>query len=166
MAHVRAAPFGLSDIALYVPRLEMDLGRLTAARTRANPQLRQHLERARGTTGQVVVRFPKSWEDTATMAAQAGLELLARQSGLDPRTIRYLAVGTETSLDHSKPVSSYVQGMLMEAGVSLPTSLTNFQLQHACAGGMLAVLSVGSLLALSGDRRDCGLVMASDIARY
>ena len=156
---------GISDIAVYVPRPEMDLGRLIAARAEEQPELGAVLDRARLNTGQVVVRFPQSWEDTATMAAQAALEILKRRPATT-RGIRYVAAGTETTLDHSKPVSSYVQGMLAEAGYPLPGNHTNFQVQHACAAGALAVLSVSSLLSMSDDPGDAGLVLASDIARY
>jgi hydroxymethylglutaryl-CoA synthase len=166
MAEDGRTRIGIGDMAVYVPRLEMDVARLVAARMRAQPELGPHLERARQTTGQVVVRFPASWEDTATMAAQAVRELLLRGGSPELASLRYLAVGTETTLDHSKPVSSYVQGMLMDAGVRLPSTLTNFQVQHACAGGTLSLLGVASLLALSRNPTDTGIVMAADIARY
>lgn len=166
MAEDGKTPIGIGDIALYVPPLEMDVGRLIAARTWVQPELASHLERARQTTGQVVVRFPSAGEDTATMAAQAAHQLLSRPSSPPLGSLRYLAVGTETTVDHSKPVSSYVQGMLMDAGLAIPSTLTNFQLQHACAGGTLSILSIASMLALSRDPADHGVVMASDIARY
>jgi hydroxymethylglutaryl-CoA synthase len=166
MAEKPSSSVGIGDIAVYVPRLEMDVGRLIAARTRAEPALGQHLERSRQTTGQVVMRFPRRWEDTATMAAQASRELANRPGARSPASLRYLAVGTETTLDHSKPVSSYVQGMLVDSGIAMPSTFTNFQVQHACAGGTLAVLGIASLLAMSRNNEDHGIVMASDIARY
>ena len=157
---------GIGDIAVYIPRQEMDLDRLVAARTRADPGLGLHLERARRTTGQLSIRFPRSWEDTATMASEAVKELYSRSGASLPRTLRYLAVGTETGLDHSKPVSSYVQGMLGCAGLRVPATMTNFQLQHACAAGTISLLGVAGLLALSRDPSDTGIVVAADIARY
>jgi hydroxymethylglutaryl-CoA synthase len=157
---------GIGDLAVYAPRPGMDIGRLLRARAVEHPELSAILERARQTSGQVVVRFPRSWEDTATMAAQAAHELLSRPGSPPLRSLRYMAVGTETTLDHSKPVSSYVQGMLGDAGLGIPRTLTNFQLQHACASATLSLLGVGSMLAVSSDPADWGLVMASDIARY
>lgn len=165
MGDERHPRLGISDLAVYVPRPEMDLGRLIAARTRDEPEKGSQLDRARLNTGQVVIRFPQSWEDTATLAAQAVVKLLRRAGDKTRATVRYLAAGTETTLDHSKPVSSYVQGMLADAGVALPANHTNFQVQHACAAGTLSVLSVASLLSL-GREGDSGIVAASDIARY
>lgn len=166
MAEDGKASIGIGDIAVYVPPLEMDVARLVAVRMRARPELGVHMDRARQTTGQVVVRFPSAWEDTATMAAQAARELFVRPSCPPIGSLRYMAVGTETTLDHSKPVSSYVQGMLLDAGLAIPSTHTNFQVQHACAGGTISILSIASMLALSRESTDHGMVMASDIARY
>ncbi len=107
-----------------------------------------------------------SEEDTATLAASAVNALLRGNPALDLRGVRHLAVGTETGVDMSKPVSAYVQGMLQRAGIALPASLSSFQVQHACAGGTIALLSVASLLATSGGKAECGIVVSSDIARY
>jgi hydroxymethylglutaryl-CoA synthase len=159
-------PIGISDISLYFPQNSIDVKTIVARRSREAPELKGRLERAVATTGQDALRFPSPWEDTATMGAEAALCLLRRNQQLFPPSIRYLAVGTESGLDHAKPVSTYVQGMLQLAGVGLPDSLSSFQVQHACAGGTLALLSVGALLNLSADVSETGLVICSDIARY
>lgn len=155
---------GISDINLYVPRPELDLDLLIDERIRWNPRLARHLDRARKVTGQKAIRYPDLWEDTSTLAASAAYGLLERnRSRLS--SLRYLSVGTETGVDHSKPVSAYVEGMLQKSGLDVPSSLTNFQVQHACAGGTLALMSVGAMLSLS-PLQDSGLVICSDIARY
>jgi hydroxymethylglutaryl-CoA synthase len=100
------------------------------------------------------------------MAANAAGELLRANPQADLASLRYLTVGTETTVDHSKPVSAYVQGMLQRSGTKIPSSLSSFQVQHACASGTLSLLSVGGLLAMSPNGRESGLVIASDIARY
>jgi hydroxymethylglutaryl-CoA synthase len=159
-------PVGISDISLYIPYLQMDLGRIVDRRAQEDPSLRRHLERAMRVTGQKSIRFPENWQDTATMAAQAALDLMKGNPAVIPGSLRHLAVGTESGLDHSKPVSAYVQGMLQRAGVAVPASLSSFQSQHACAGGTMALLGVSGLLAAAGRPGDSGLVIASDIARY
>jgi hydroxymethylglutaryl-CoA synthase len=77
-----------------------------------------------------------------------------------------LVVGTESGLDHSKPLSAFVQGMLQRAGIEIPESLASFQVQHACAGATLSLISVGGLLAMSNHSAESGLVIATDLARY
>jgi len=159
-------PVGLSDIRLCIPSLMMDLERIVDRRALEEPSLRRHLERAMRVTGQKSMRFPERWQDTATMAAQAAFDLMNENPAVIPGSLRHLAVGTESGLDHSKPVSAYVQGMLQRAGVGVPASLSSFQSQHACAGGTVALLGVAGLLAAAGRPGDSGLVIASDIARY
>ena len=157
---------GISDMGLYVPPPEMDVEALIERRVSENPMLDRHLERAGRVTGQSAFRFPEIWEDSATLAARSAFELITRNPSLDTASLRHLIVGTETGVDHSKPVSAYVQGMLQKAGLSLPTSLSSFQTQHACAGGTFGLLSVASLLAAAGRQGDSGLVLSTDIARY
>ncbi len=157
---------GISDIGLYVPAPEIDLKEIVARRVVENPRMERHLERAVRVTGQKAIRFPEAWQDTTTLAAQAARDLLRANPGIDPSRFRHLAVGTESGVDHSKPVSAYVQGMLQRAGVAFPSSVSSFQAQHACAGGTVGLLGVAGLLAAGGRRGEGGLVVASDIARY
>ncbi len=161
-----AASVGINDINLYLPSPRMDLNALVEQRVMENPRLETHLERARRTTGQRAIRFPEPWEDSATMAAQAALGLVMNTTEAERGGLRHLAVGTETGVDHSKPLSAYVQGMLERAGAGVPRSVSSFQVQHACAGGTLGLLSVAGLLAAGGREGESGLVVSTDIARY
>ena len=49
-----------------------------------------------------------NWEDGVTMAANAAVRLLER-TGTNPDEIGQLVVSTESGVDHSKPVASFVQ---------------------------------------------------------
>jgi hydroxymethylglutaryl-CoA synthase len=157
---------GISDIGLYVPQPRIELDTLVKRRVLLNPRLDRHLERACRVTGQKALRFPEIWEDCATMAASAVKVLLRQNPETVLKNVRHLAVGTETGVDHSKPVSAYVQGMLQRAGIDLPGSLSSFQVQHACAGGTMALLSVAGMLSAAGRAGDSGMVISSDVARY
>jgi hydroxymethylglutaryl-CoA synthase len=163
---MREKKVGISDIQIYLPAPKMELSTLVEHRVREVPKLERHLERACRSTGQRAIRFPSVWEDTSTLAASAAYKLIRNNPNLDPADIRYLTVGTESGLDHSKPVSSFVEGMLQNAGIGITDSLSSFQVQHACAGGTLALLSVSALLQVSGRDDESGIVMCSDIARY
>jgi hydroxymethylglutaryl-CoA synthase len=157
---------GISDIRLYIPRPALDLELLVERRVRQNPRLDRHLERACRVTGQKLIRFPEMWEDTATLAATAARRLIQQSSTLDVRTVRHLAVGTESGVDHSKPISAYVQGMLQRSGIALSGSFSSFAVQHACAGGTMALLAVAGMLSASARPGESGIVVSSDIARY
>jgi len=155
---------GISDIALYLPCNRIGVHTIAERRCEEQPELARHLERAITTTGQKSLRFPCAREDTATMGAEAALRLLQANPRIDLGALRFLTVGTETAVDHAKPASAYVQGMLRQAGLELPASLSSFQVQHACAGGTLALLSVGALLQQSAAEGEIGIVICSDVA--
>lgn len=163
---MKQSSIGISDIQIYTPSPRLDLGILVEKRTHEEPKLKRHLERALRVTGQKAIRFPTIWEDTSTLAASSAYRLIKANNDLDLSGLRYIAVGTESSVDHSKPISSFVEGMLQNAGLEIPESLSSFQVQHACAAGTLALMSVSALLATSGRDNESGLVIASDIARY
>ncbi len=155
---------GISNIAAYIPRPRIDLATILAHRIAESPDQARRLPRAIDATGQHAIRFPESWEDSASLAGNAALRLLRGRS--DIASLRHLAIGTETSVDFSKPISAYVSGMLRSAGLAIPASHCNFQVQHACAGGTIAMISVAALLASGARHHESGLVLCSDIARY
>lgn len=100
------------------------------------------------------------------MAAQAACQILSRLDSSDIASLRYLVVGTETCIDQAKPVASYVQGMLQRAGFPIARAISTFDIQHACASGAIALLSVGAMLDTSRAGGERGLVICTDEARY
>ena len=160
------ATLGIGDIGIHVPRPRIPLNTIIARHRRQDPQRALALERARGRTGQVAIRFPHCWEDTATMAAQAAAQLLVRLDAADIASLRYLVVGTETGIDQAKPIAAYVHGMLQRAGFPISQAISTFDVQHACAGGAIGLLSVGAMLGASRTGAERGLVICTDEARY
>ncbi|MCY4484046.1 MAG: hypothetical protein OXC12_14315 [Spirochaetaceae bacterium] len=158
--------FGIGDIAVYIPHLQISLDTLIARHRERNPQWARTLARARRRTGQESLRFPEPWEDAATMAAQAAAALLERMSEAEIRSLRYLVVGTESGVDQAKPVAAHVQGMLQRAGFALSGALSTFDIQHACAGGAIGLASVGAMLQVSRGEAGRGLIICTDEARY
>jgi len=163
---MKKTAIGISDIGIYVPRPALEMTKLMEARTLSHPKLIKTLSRAVHKTGQISFRFPEPWEDTASLAGNSASVVLDRMPESDVATIRYLSVGTETSIDHAKPVASYVQGMLRNAGYPLNHSMATYEMKHACAGGTLALLSAASMLSYSEELHDRALAISSDIAHY
>ena len=157
---------GIGDIAVHIPRPLIPLETIIARHRRRDPRWARALERSRARTGQVSLRFPHCWEDAATMAAQAALQIVARLTPVEVASLRYLVVGTETGVDQSKPIAAYVQGMLQRAGCAIPRSVSTFDIQHACAGGAIGLVSVGAMLAASRGGGERGLIICTDEARY
>ena len=99
-------------------------------------------------------------EDTVSLAATAARRLL-ESNDIDPGSIGMLAVGTETGVDHSKPVASFVQGL-----VGLPRQMRVFDVQHACYGGTAALMAATEWIASGVAGGKSAIVICSDIARY
>jgi hydroxymethylglutaryl-CoA synthase len=99
-------------------------------------------------------------EDTVALAATAAARLL-RAHAIDTSKIGMLVVGTETGVDHAKPVASFVQGLL-----ALPRAMRTFDTQHACYGGTAALMAASDWIASGNAEGRSALVLCSDIARY
>ncbi|NBB92598.1 MAG: hydroxymethylglutaryl-CoA synthase [Gammaproteobacteria bacterium] len=99
-------------------------------------------------------------EDTVTMATLAGREALDAFD-IDPDEIGTLIVGTETGVDHSKPVAVYVHELL-----GLPATCRTFETKHACYGAMAGLTSASDWILAGRARGRKALIIASDIARY
>ncbi|HKK47526.1 MAG TPA: hydroxymethylglutaryl-CoA synthase, partial [Alkalispirochaeta sp.] len=155
---------GIGDMSLYVPPWKIDLDDILKQRAAEDPSFERRLRRAIESTNQKAIRFPAPWQDAVTLAAQAAKPLLEDESRA--AGVRYFAVGTETSVDMSKPIAAYAQGVLQRSGLALPRTLSTFQVQHACAGGTIAMLSVAGMLHATGRPGESGMVINSDIARY
>ncbi len=99
-------------------------------------------------------------EDTVTLAARAG-QMALESAKVSPQDIGLLVVGTETAVDHSKPVSSFVQGLL---GVGQRCRV--FETKHACYGGTAAMQLALDWIRSGSARGKKALIICSDIARY
>ncbi len=144
---------GIEAMAVAVPRRYLAIEDLAVARG---------VEPAKYTVGlgarEMAVADPG--EDTVALAATAAARLL-RAYHIDTSKIGMLIVGTETGVDHSKPVASYVQGLL-----GLPRRMRTFDTQHACYGGTAAVMAASDWIASGSAGGGTALVICSDIARY
>lgn len=99
-------------------------------------------------------------EDTVALAATAARRAL-ESSGVDSSRIGMLVVGTETGVDHSKPVASHVQGLL-----GLHRAMRVYDAQHACYGGTAGLMAAAEWIASGAGAGRVALVICSDIARY
>ena len=99
-------------------------------------------------------------EDSASLAATAARRLI-ENNRVDVNQIGMLVVGTETGVDHSKAVASYVQGML-----KLPRGMRTFDVQHACYGATAALMAATEWIASGAAAGRSAIVIGSDIARY
>ena len=144
---------GIDAIGLAIPRCYVDMEALAVARGVAPGKYLQGL-------GAREMAVAEPGEDTVALAAQAADRALVA-SGIDRSNVGLLVVGTETGVDHSKPVASFVHGLL-----ELPTAMRVYDTQHACYGGTAGVMAAVDWIASGAAAGRAALVVCSDIARY
>jgi len=110
--------------------------------------------------GQQRMAIASPCEDTVTMAVEAAARAMERFA-IDPAEIGTLIVGTETGVDHSKPVAVYAHELL-----GLDQRCRTFETKHACYGAMAGLTASMDWIASGRARGRKALVIASDIARY
>jgi hydroxymethylglutaryl-CoA synthase len=144
---------GVSDIAIYIPPYYLPHEEL--ARARGVPKEKYTV----GLGNQKMAIIP-NWEDAVTMAASAALQVLEK-TGTDPDEIQQLVVSTESGVDHSKAVASFVQGLLR-----IGTRCRVFEVKHACYGGTAGLVDSMDRISQNGKSTRKGLVIMTDIAKY
>jgi hydroxymethylglutaryl-CoA synthase len=144
---------GIDAMAFHGPECYVDMEDLARARGVAPQKFTLGI-------GQRQMAVATPCEDTVTMAALAGRKALANFD-IDPDEIGTLIVGTETGVDHSKPVAVYVHELL-----GLPSTCRTFETKHACYGAMAGLTSASDWILAGRARGRKALIIASDIARY
>ena len=97
------------------------------------------------------------YEDTVTMGVNAAAPML---EGVDTQAIGMLVVGTESSVDFGKPISTNIHGAL-----GLPSNVRNFETKHACYSGVAALDTALNWLASGLNRGRKALVISTDFSR-
>jgi hydroxymethylglutaryl-CoA synthase len=143
---------GIDHMAAYFPSQFLPLESLAIAR---NVDVKKY----HAGIGVVEMSIPAYGDDVVSMGANAGLRLL-QESGVDPKEIGLLIVGTESSEDRAKPDASLIHSLL-----GIGESCRVFNITHACAGANYGLVSAIDWLKADSSR-NYAMVIASDIAMY
>ena len=144
---------GISSISVYIPPLYLSHDDLAEARGIPKDKYRIGL-------GNLSMAIVPPWDDTVTMAANAA-EMAIEAAGIDKDEIGLLIVSTETGVDQSKPVASFVHGLL---GIGHRTRV--YEIKHACYGGTVAIMNAINWVKSQHHKGKKALVITSDIAKY
>lgn len=143
-------PIGIEKINLYAGRFATDAVELAQLRGKDPDYVRD----------QVMVQTRSVipvYEDAVTLAVNAARPLL---TGIDPAEIELLVVGTESAVDFSKPVSTWVQRFL-----GLGANCRNFEVKHACYSGTAALKTALFWLTANVRPGKKALVVSTDYSR-
>jgi len=151
---------GISGLSLYVPPYRVSLEEWCRWTDGSWPKIEAVVGRS------FRMRGPE--HNAYTMAATAVLRLIDAFR-VDPRRVRYLALGTESSTDNSAG-AVIVRGMIDDAlrargAAPLARGCEVPEFKHACLGGVYALKSAVRYLMADG-KGSQAIVVCSDIAEY
>ena len=154
--------FGIHDLALKTPSLYLPIEDLARERKIEPAKLEKGL-------GLINMSVCDADEDVVTLAAGAVLQLIKQNPKLTPAQIGRIYVGTESSIDGSKPIATYVHGILEQyyeqKGKSNALNHTDaIDMTFACIGAIDAMQN--SLAWLHQNPDKVAIVIAADIANY
>ncbi len=141
---------GIEKITAYPCSMSLDMTELANARG-ADPA--HPIEELMVTSRSV----NPTWEDPVTMAVNAANQLL---EGEERDSIEMVVVGTESSVDFGKPISTWVQ---RHAG--LGANCRNFETKHACYGGTGGLMAAAHWVASGVRPGKKALVICTDQSR-
>ena len=153
-------PIGISGLAAYVPPYRVWLEDWCNWTDSQWPKIREVVGRS------FRVRGPN--HSVYTMAANAVIRLID-QYDVDPRRVKFLGLGTESSTDNSAG-AIIVNGMVDKALVArgkapISRSCEVPEFKHACLGGVYGMKGAIRHLALDGAGSQA-IVVCADIAEY
>jgi hydroxymethylglutaryl-CoA synthase len=152
-------PVGIDDLAIYIPKLYVDYKDFAKARG-IDPQ---KLEYGIGIKKMALV---DTNQDPACMAANACLKLMERNH-LHPEDIGRMYVATESGLDESKAMNSFVIGMLEQVyGEDTFEHAGGIECKFACVSGSYAIYDNANWIRADENNGKAAIVIVSDIAKY
>jgi hydroxymethylglutaryl-CoA synthase len=147
------ASAGIASIGLRLPPLAMDVEELAKLRGE---------DPAKYTVGlgcREMSLCPPGY-GVVDLAAEASARALERWGGGADR-IGMVAVGTESAVDMSRPLSAWVADRL-----GLRGAVRSYEVKHACYGGTLALRQAVEWRMSGAARGRAALVVAADVALY
>lgn len=152
---------GIDDLSAYIPQLFLPIETLASERDLSYAKLNKGL-------GLEAMSLTDACEDTATMAANAVLDLM-HKNDLTPEEVGRVYLGTESALDGAKPTATYVLEMLqdhfeLEYGTNCFLHCDVVDMTFACIGAVDALENTLDWVRANPER--AGIVVASDRAIY
>jgi hydroxymethylglutaryl-CoA synthase len=148
---------GIDSIAFDFPKIYLPITTLAENRNIEADKLTKGL-------GLHKMSFLDVHQDVVTMASNATLKLI-QQEKLEPSEINRIYVGTESGVDSSKPISSYVLSNLEEFfGARSFKNCDAVDLTFACIGAVDALQNCLDYIRLNPTKK--AIVIASDNAKY
>ncbi len=152
-------PAGIDDIAVYIPKLYVDATDFASQRGLDPAKLQKGL-------GVSQMAMVDTNQDPACLAANVCLKII-QKNNLKPADIGRLYVSTESSIDESKAMNSYVIGMLEQVyGSGVFEHCGGVETKFACVSGSYALYDNANWIRAGEADGKYAIVVVSDIAKY
>lgn len=143
---------GIDDIEFYVGKYSVDVAEVAKARGIYNDRFSNLLMKKKS------LQMP--FEDSVSVALNAAKKLVSRLSPEEKNRIDLLVAGTESGVDHSKSISTYLHRYL-----GLNNNCRLFEIKHACFGGTSSLFSAIGHVGLTGKKDSLALVISTDVPK-
>ena len=148
---------GIDSIAFDIPKLHLPIKVLAENRNIEPEKLIKGL-------GLHKMSFPDVHQDVVTFAANAVYKLI-QQENINPSEIARIYVGTESSVDSSKPIASYISALLeQQLGEGTLRYCDTLDMTFACIGAVDALQTTLDFIRLNPTKK--AIVVATDNAKY
>ena len=148
---------GISSITFNIPKLHLPIKVLAENRNIEPEKLIKGL-------GLHKMSFPDVHQDVVTFATNAVYKLL-QDENLQPQEISKIYVGTESGIDASKPIASYVVQLLeQQYGEKTFQHCDATDITFACIGAVDALQTTLDFIRLNPTKK--AIVVATDNAKY
>ncbi len=148
---------GIDSLTFDVPKLHLPIKILAENRNIEPEKLIKGL-------GLYKMTFPDVHQDVVTFAANAVYKLI-QQEQLNPSEIARIYIGTESGVDSSKPVASYVSALIeQQLGHGALRHCDTLDMTFACIGAVDALQNSLDFIRLNPTKK--AIVVAGDTAKY
>ena len=148
---------GIDSITFDVPKMHLPIQILAQNRNIEPDKLIKGL-------GLHKMTFLDVHQDVVTLASNAVLKLI-QQENINPSTISRIYVGTESGIDSSKPVGSYILSLLeSQLGEATFRNCDVLDITFACIGAVDALQNCLDYIRLNPTKK--AIVVATDNAKY
>ncbi len=148
---------GIDSITIDIPKIHLPINTLALNRNIEADKLIKGL-------GLQKMSFPDVHNDVVTFATNAVYQLL-QQEQIKPEEIARIYVGTESGVDSSKPIASYITALLeQQFGDGAFRYCDTLDMTFACIGAVDALQSTLDFIRLNPTKK--AIVVATDNAKY
>ena len=149
--------FGIDAIAFDVAKIHLPINTLAKARNIEPEKLEKGL-------GLLKMTLPDVHQDTVVFGANA-LTKLILNSNINLDDVARIYVGTESAIDNSKPIASYLVALMEQKfGENTLSECDVVDFTFACIGGVDAMQNCIDFVRLNPTKK--AIVVTTDIAKY